>query len=368
MFCTNCGAQIADDAAFCTNCGTATASEIAQPPATAPEDTAVNSPKKRSKTPIIIGIVIAVIAIAAVVAVVVLNPFATSTSGKSDASASSASAEPTKPQIVSNDYLRIEMPASYVGEGLKWTLESSIATLKNGDDKALAVLLCGMDALSGEAGQGALLDAFSLTTDNEDIHLNAYLIGSSEKSLADEPVGLFAPYWDADGNYIASDSSAHGTLALESAGLTVEDVLSWITLNNAGTFVPAKIMETVTSISEISGDSSSQSTQETEANSSTNASDKQAHGTSYNTASFYGVWIGAFSTRDRAESFAAEAQGKNLPAEVYVSSEWTNLNPTTYYVVSIDHAQSEAVANDLLAKAKAAGYSDAYVKYSGNHR
>lgn len=94
MFCTNCGAKVADGARFCTNCG-ATLSEPSpaavkpeparpqrsvepQPPAPVPAPTPAPAPtpkKKRSKAKIVIPIVAVVVVAAVAVAAFLTNGF-----------------------------------------------------------------------------------------------------------------------------------------------------------------------------------------------------------------------------------------------------------------------------------------------------
>lgn len=85
-------------------------------------------------------------------------------------------------------------------------------------------------------------------------------------------------------------------------------------------------------------------------------------------APFYGVWIGAFSIYDNAVSYKADANSKGLQAEIYETTDWENLNPTHYWVVSCGRAASQGEAQAICDRAHAAGFTDAYVKHTGNHR
>lgn len=86
------------------------------------------------------------------------------------------------------------------------------------------------------------------------------------------------------------------------------------------------------------------------------------------TEPFWGVWIGASQDADEAQQLAQDARDKGLPAQVFVTTDWENLNSEKWYVVSVGASETEAAANDLCDKAIDAGYSNAYVKHSGNRR
>lgn len=83
---------------------------------------------------------------------------------------------------------------------------------------------------------------------------------------------------------------------------------------------------------------------------------------------FWGVWIGAFKHLESAEEYAAEARNDGYSyAAVYVSSDWSNLNAETWYVVSIDQAVSQGDAEQAALIAQQKGYDGAYAKYTGDY-
>ena len=53
--------------------------------------------------------------------------------------------------------------------------------------------------------------------------------------------------------------------------------------------------------------------------------------------------------------------------EVHISSEWSNLNPEKWYCSSAGTCYTKSEAETVLDAIQAAGYSDAYIKYSGNY-
>ena len=85
-------------------------------------------------------------------------------------------------------------------------------------------------------------------------------------------------------------------------------------------------------------------------------------------APFWGVWIGGFKNVDGAEEMVADAQSAGLPAMIFETTDWSNLNSEHYYVVSVGVSTDEATAKRLCEQAKEAGFDDAYVKYSGERR
>lgn len=83
---------------------------------------------------------------------------------------------------------------------------------------------------------------------------------------------------------------------------------------------------------------------------------------------FYGVWCGASKNLDEARGYLSELTADGYDAQMYVTTEWTNLNNEKYYVVTAGVCQTKSAAESLLETVKADGYSNAYVKYSGEHK
>ena len=81
---------------------------------------------------------------------------------------------------------------------------------------------------------------------------------------------------------------------------------------------------------------------------------------------FYGVWVSATKSESEAEKMCNELISKGFDALVIKTSDWSNLNPETYYAISIGaHARKED-AEAQLSVMKRNGYESAYVKYSGD--
>lgn len=82
---------------------------------------------------------------------------------------------------------------------------------------------------------------------------------------------------------------------------------------------------------------------------------------------FYGVWVDAFREEEDAKALVAKLTDRELPATYVYSCDWENLNKDPYYCVSVGRSESESEAESYLDAAKEAGYSSAYVKYTGEH-
>ena len=168
-------------------------------------------------------------------------------------------------------------------------------------------------------------------------------------------------YW---GNSQANELVVHALL-----GLSDTDVFSWIKLATTDGFrgCDAKLL---------GADSTDTTGVVLSASTIGNAPDSQVSTTPADTdadmttgmAAFWGIWIGASKNQGEAEVLASEAQSKGFPASVYLTTDWDNLNSEPWYVVSAGEYSSQQAANSTLPSVQAAGYSDAYVKYSGEHK
>ena len=84
------------------------------------------------------------------------------------------------------------------------------------------------------------------------------------------------------------------------------------------------------------------------------------------TGSFYGIWCYGSKNKDDALSFVDKLTSQGYPGNVYLTTEWSNLNQEPWYVVSAGEYQSEELAQNNLAWVQQI-CSDAYVKWSGEH-
>ena len=88
--------------------------------------------------------------------------------------------------------------------------------------------------------------------------------------------------------------------------------------------------------------------------------------TAYTPAPFFGIWYGASKSREEMEDFAAQMRTQGLDAQVFVTTDWSNLNTEPWYVVTAGTYATEADAYSYLPVVTAF-YKDAYVKYSGDY-
>ena len=84
-----------------------------------------------------------------------------------------------------------------------------------------------------------------------------------------------------------------------------------------------------------------------------------------NTA-FYGIWCAADKTYDGVQETLYPLQQAGFTAEILVTTDWSNLNPEPWYVVTAGRYETEESANAVLSAVKQV-YPDAYVKWSGNY-
>lgn len=86
------------------------------------------------------------------------------------------------------------------------------------------------------------------------------------------------------------------------------------------------------------------------------------------TSAFYGVWCCGSKSESEANKFASQLLNQGFDAQVFVTTDWTNLNPEKYYVVTAGICPTKEQAEQLLSSVKANGYSDAYIKYTGERK
>lgn len=82
---------------------------------------------------------------------------------------------------------------------------------------------------------------------------------------------------------------------------------------------------------------------------------------------FYGVWVSATKNESEAEKMCNELIAQGFDARIIVTSEWSNLNPETYYAISIGMYSNKSDAKTQLTEMKRNGYESAYIKYSGSY-
>ena len=83
-------------------------------------------------------------------------------------------------------------------------------------------------------------------------------------------------------------------------------------------------------------------------------------------APFYGVWCSASKSYADMQAAAGQLSQYGLPSGIFVTTDWSNLNPEFWYVLSAGTYTSESAAYAALPQIQSV-FPDAYVKYSGNY-
>ena len=81
---------------------------------------------------------------------------------------------------------------------------------------------------------------------------------------------------------------------------------------------------------------------------------------------FYGIWVAAFKDEQSAKDTVSKLKEKGFDAVMLISSQWSNLNQETWYIVSAGSYTTKDAAQKDLPSVQAAGYSDAYIKHTGD--
>ncbi len=80
---------------------------------------------------------------------------------------------------------------------------------------------------------------------------------------------------------------------------------------------------------------------------------------------FYGIWCGAAKTEAEAQKQAKKIRENGFDAQVFVTTDWSNLNTEKWYVIAAGTYGTEEAASAVLPDVQRV-CSDAYIKYSGN--
>ena len=84
------------------------------------------------------------------------------------------------------------------------------------------------------------------------------------------------------------------------------------------------------------------------------------------TTPFYGIWCYGSKDSTEAYNYADTMAGSGFMTQVYITTDWSNLNSETYYVVTAGTYDTEEDANAALDSVRSY-CADAYVKYSGDY-
>lgn len=80
---------------------------------------------------------------------------------------------------------------------------------------------------------------------------------------------------------------------------------------------------------------------------------------------FYGIWCGAAKTEAEAQKQAKKIRENGFDAQVFVTTDWRNLNTEKWYVITAGIYGTKEAASAVLQDVQRV-CSDAYIKYTGN--
>lgn len=80
---------------------------------------------------------------------------------------------------------------------------------------------------------------------------------------------------------------------------------------------------------------------------------------------FYGIWCGAAKTEAEAQKQAKKIRENGFDAQVFVTTDWSNLNTEKWYVITAGIYGTKEAASSVLQDVQRV-CSDAYIKYTGN--
>ena len=258
----------------------------------------------------------------------------------------------------------VRMPAEYAQAGYTWKTGHESMSLYDASDpsRIVATIIWGETATHGDEAKGTRIQ-LGTVTDNG-VESNA---------------ALSVLQLDEDGKTIYGGLEKTGTLASEVyLGIAPEEIASWIEVNGnqaggkstGNSTSSAASAPGVAGGSAANGSAASGSSASANANSGTAASgtsQQPTTGVSKRTTPFWGVWISASKDLDEAVAAAQEAASRGLQGEVFMTTDWSNLNTEPWYVVSAGCLNSESEANAQVSKAQNAGYENAYAKHSGDY-
>ena len=92
---------------------------------------------------------------------------------------------------------------------------------------------------------------------------------------------------------------------------------------------------------------------------------QQSDGSQSSCSPFYGIWCGAAKTEAEAQKQAKKIRENGFDAQVFVTTDWSNLNTEKWYVIAAGTYGTEEAASAVLPDVQRV-CSDAYIKYSGN--
>lgn len=119
-----------------------------------------------------------------------------------------------------------------------------------------------------------------------------------------------------------------------------------------------------------SSDSSySQNTTSSESNLSDDSDGSEYDDSSYEDSPepFYGIWCDAYKKKSEAKTALKTWENRGIEANIYITTQWSNLNTEKWYVISTGEFASKSDAKKALTKTQKYCKS-AYIKYTGDYK
>ncbi|MEI3376542.1 MAG: zinc-ribbon domain-containing protein [Coriobacteriales bacterium] len=331
MHCEKCGSKLDDGAMFCTECG----AKVAQNEQAQPSQQSANAKPPRNK----LAIPLAIAAIAAVALIIVLVVVLFNQSDKSEAPAATSSSASTAANdpapTIETELFRITLPED---------VASKVSFTEKNGSIDMTYLPTNANLATISAGEGYEVEYKHVSYSLGDV----YAVGSLS------PAWMVLPYVDANNKPMHWSKDVPVELGITKLlGMTPEQFTACISLNTGSQYVPATPMHT-------GGDKVTPS--------STSAEPVMTEGTwAVPSEPFWGIWTDA--SKDRAEVEAIAQRIHNETGDkvtVVLTTDWSNLNSEPWYVISMGRWSSQEDADEALPRIQANGYPDAYVKYSGD--
>lgn len=251
--------------------------------------------------------------------------------------------------VVQTDWYRLELPRGLQGQVrvLCETGNPNVVTIADEDGLALM----------------RLYPSGSRTVEDES-KVRVYTLGTAKHDNATTNVRAAFYYLSSTGNGAASwDDDATTELTLTTRHkMTAQELIAATFLRSNDEWVPcahAASEDVATSEADVAVPSAADVT--------STASTASTAATSTSTP-FYGVFIASYRDEQRANEAASRARAQGLDATVVITDEWSGLNQEHWYAICCGSYASEDEAAATLSAARSAGYSDAYIRYSGERR
>lgn len=386
-FCTECGNKLPEGSEFCNKCGAPVGGDIAENnvnPADSPSKDAANSSSrdernlaaeftdasnpyepqqpvnpKSSQRAMVVGVILGVllVAIGIIVGIMIHNNIVES-EGAPSSEIIQTDPEKIAEEIEAEDEERAAVEQG--GQVTPWGVVFDTDTVSwtvNGDEASIVDESTGIPI--------GLVCTKSNTDKGDERKQQVYVIGKALVDGSSQEAHLVL-YYLKNGN-VMHWATEGGQTAIQSGLLSLDDIANALELNTVSGLEHVNAANFVLNGGDASSNTSSKSAHSGSAYSGSSKHPSDHTDAHHDDSPFYGVWIGASKSESEAKKIAYTATSKGLSAGCVFSSNWSNLNQDAWWCVTAGYCSSESEAKALCKKAKAAGYTDAYVKYSGRH-